>query len=100
MDRHRDRVISLSARAYPLGATASLGLWVEALERRLRSFPESDVLELCGGHVDDLAALLPSVSAATKVRPSDDRPRIRLLSALASLLQRMSETSSPGRDPR
>jgi ATP/maltotriose-dependent transcriptional regulator MalT len=91
VDRHRERVISLSARAYPLGATASLGLWVEALERRLRSFPESEVLDLCGGHVDDLAALLPSVSAAAKAQSSDNRPRIRLLSALTSLLQRMSE---------
>ncbi len=89
--RHRDRVISLSARAYPLGATASLGLWVEALERRLRLFSETDVLELCGGQVADLAALLPSVSAAAKAQTSDDRPRVRLLSALASLLQRMSE---------
>ena len=69
VDRHRDGVISLSARAYPLGATASLGLWVEALERRLRSFPESEVLELCGGQVDDLAALLPSVSAAANAHP-------------------------------
>ncbi len=91
VDHHRDGVVSLSARAYPLGATASLGLWVEALERRLRSFPESEVLELCGGQVDDLAALLPSVSAAAKAHPSVDRPRIRLLSALTSLLQRMSE---------
>src|SRR4051794_507287 len=31
--RHQDSVLALSARAYPLGATASLGLWVEALER-------------------------------------------------------------------
>ena len=36
--RHRENVVALSARAYPLGATASLGLWVEALERGLRSF--------------------------------------------------------------
>jgi class 3 adenylate cyclase/ATP/maltotriose-dependent transcriptional regulator MalT len=91
VERHRDRTISLSARAYPLGATASLGLWVEALERRLRSFPETDVLELCGGQVDDLAALLPSVSAASNSQPAGDPPRIRVLSALASLLQRMSE---------
>jgi class 3 adenylate cyclase/DNA-binding CsgD family transcriptional regulator/tetratricopeptide (TPR) repeat protein len=94
VDRHRDDAIALTARAYPLGATASLGLWVEALERRLRSFREADVLELCGGHVDDLAALLPSVSAAAKGQSGGDRPRIRLLSALASLLQRMSERST------
>jgi class 3 adenylate cyclase/DNA-binding CsgD family transcriptional regulator len=94
VDRHRDGVLTLSARAYPLGATASLGLWVEALERPLRSYADTDVLELCGGHVDDLAALLPSVSAAAKAQPAGDRSRIRLLSALASLLQRMSERST------
>jgi class 3 adenylate cyclase/ATP/maltotriose-dependent transcriptional regulator MalT len=91
VERHRDSTISLSARAYPLGATASLGLWVEALERRLRSFPATELLELCGGQADDLAALLPSVSAAARSQVSSDRPRIRLLSALTSLLQRMSE---------
>ena len=34
VSRHQAAVVALSARAYPLGATASLGLWVEALERR------------------------------------------------------------------
>src|SRR5579864_2805729 len=45
--RHADDVIALSARAYPLGATASLGLWVEALERALRAYAPADVAELC-----------------------------------------------------
>ncbi len=92
--RHREGVDALSARAYPLGATASLGLWVEALERRLRTFPETDVLKLCGGDVDDLAALLPSVGGAARVQPGAERPRIRLLAALAGLLQRLSARST------
>jgi ATP/maltotriose-dependent transcriptional regulator MalT len=96
--RHRDAVVALSARAYPLGATASLGLWVEALERGLRSFSPEDVLELCGGHADDLAALLPSVRAAASSlevgRASTDPPRIRLLGALVSLLDRLSQRSA------
>src|SRR3984957_8707808 len=83
--RHREAVVALSARAYPLGVTASLGLWVEALERSLRSFSSDDVLELCGGHVDDLASLLPSVRAAAAGsevgRASTEPPRIRLLGA-------------------
>jgi len=84
------RVVALSARAYPLGATASLGLWVEALERTIRTFADDDLLELCGGQVDDLAALLPSVSAAARIQPHGEPPRIRLLGALASLLQRLA----------
>ncbi len=91
--RHHDQVIPLSARAYPLGATASLGLWVEALERYLRTIGDADLLELCGGHVEDLASLLPSVCAAARARPDGERPRIRLLGALAALLQRLTERS-------
>ena len=89
--------MALTARAYPLGATASLGLWVEALERRLRSFAAEDVLELCGGHVYDLASLLPSVRAVAPDRglgvASAEPPRIRLLGALVSLLDRLSRRS-------
>jgi ATP/maltotriose-dependent transcriptional regulator MalT len=92
--RHRDEVIPLSARAYPLGATASLGLWVEALERHLRSLSDEDLLDLCGGHVEDLASLLPSVRAAARARPNGEYPRIRLLGALATLLQRLAERST------
>ena len=47
-----------------------------------------------GARSSDLAALLPSVSAAAKAQPAGERPRIRLLSALASLLERMSERST------
>ncbi len=96
--RHHDDAIALSARAYPLGATASLGLWVEALERSLRSFTPEQVRELCGGHVEALAALLPSVRAVaadSDARPSAPEPsRIRLLVALASLLERLSRRST------
>ncbi len=95
--RHRETLVALSARAYPLGATASLGLWVEALERSLRSFSPEEVLELCGGHVEDLASLLPSVRAASSRRQSGrasiEPPQIRLLGALVSLLDRLSHRS-------
>ena len=92
--RQGGRVTALSARAYPLGATASLGLWVEALERTIRTFADEDLLELCGGHVDDLATLLPSVCAAARIQPKGERPRIRLLGALASLLERLAERAT------
>src|ERR1700729_3480451 len=84
--RHRTGVLALSARAYPLGATASLGLWVEALERTLRSYSQDEVLELCGGHVEDLASLLSSVRSVVAPRgpgvAAAEPPRIRLLNAL------------------
>lgn len=84
-----DGIVSLSARAYPLGATASLGLWVEALERHLRTLEPEEVAALCGADAVDLASLLPSVAAATG-RPASEPPRIRLLGALANLLGRLA----------
>jgi hypothetical protein len=62
--RHGRDALTLTARAYPLGATASLGLWAEGLERHLRGLERSEVLRLCGGDLNDLAALLPSARAA------------------------------------
>src|SRR5262249_58199423 len=37
--RSQARVVGLSARAYPLGETASFGVWSEALESHLRGLP-------------------------------------------------------------
>ncbi len=88
--RHAGDVVGLSARAYPLGATASLGLWVEALERHLRILDPDEVLALVGADAADLAALLPSVAAARGGPPAAEPPRIRLLGALANLLARLT----------
>ncbi len=87
--RHRDDAIALTARAYPLGTTSSLGLWVEALEGHLRTLDASEVRELCGPYVEDLAALLPSVAAAHG-RTSANPPRVGLLGGLAHLLASIS----------
>ena len=87
--RHAAEGITLSARAYPLGATASLGLWAEGLERHLRGLERSEVVRLCAGDVDDLAALLPSARATRGGGDSAEPPRIRLLGALARLLGRL-----------
>src|SRR2546429_9118761 len=43
LNRHQRTVIRLSARAYPLGATASFGLWMEAFERHLRPLPPAEI---------------------------------------------------------
>src|SRR5687768_9154865 len=52
LEIHRRGVVGLSARAHPLGGTASFGLWAEALERHLRGLPGGAVSELCGGLLD------------------------------------------------
>ncbi len=89
--RRQNSAVCLSARAYPLGATASLGLWVEALEQHLRSLEPAAVAELCGPNAEDLAALLPSVAAATNPSlPIAPPPLVRQLAALANLLARLS----------
>lgn len=84
--RHPDDVIALSGRGYPLGVTASFGIWAEALERYLRGLDPAVVAELCGGFLDDLATLLRSVAAARGSVPHQEAPRLRLLEGLAVLV--------------
>lgn len=79
-------VIVLNARAYPLGATASLGLWVEALEGHLKRLSAAEVKALAGPHADDLAALLPTVAGAVGARTVAEPSRVRLLDGLTHLL--------------
>jgi class 3 adenylate cyclase/DNA-binding CsgD family transcriptional regulator len=88
--RHTEDAIGLTARAYPLGTTDSLGLWVEALEGHLRTLDATEINALCGSHLDDLAALLPSVAAAGG-RPAAEPPRVRLLGGLAILLANLNK---------
>ena len=90
--RGANSAVCLSARAYPLGATASLGLWVEALEQHLRSLEPEALADLCGSGTEDLAALLPSVAAANP-SPGAAPPLVRQLAALANLLARLSEAT-------
>ncbi len=90
---HERDVIGLDARAYPLGATASLGLWTEAIERHLRSLDADAVLALCGPYVDDLAAILPSVAKAGGGRVDADPAPARLLAALGALLDNVSQAA-------
>lgn len=85
----------LSARAYPFGQTASFGLWSEAFERHLRRLSVNEVVELCGGFLDDMAGLARSVAAARGAAPEGEAPLLRLTGPCTS-------TSSPtpsGRSP-
>jgi DNA-binding CsgD family transcriptional regulator/tetratricopeptide (TPR) repeat protein len=84
--RRRGTVTALPARAYPLGETAAFGVWSEALEGHLRLLRPSEVSELCGGFLDDLAALIRSVAAVRGSAPLREPPRIRALEGLAHLL--------------
>ncbi|MGH2690654.1 MAG: ATP-binding protein, partial [Actinomycetota bacterium] len=84
----------LLARAYPLGETAPLGVWAEALESHLRNLPPAEIQRLSGGFLDDLAGLLRSIAAVRGWAPSQDPPRARLLQGLAALLANMATGST------
>jgi DNA-binding NarL/FixJ family response regulator/tetratricopeptide (TPR) repeat protein len=86
LTRHQDDVAGLSARAYPLGATAAFDLWAEALEGHLRSLPGPELSRLCRGLLDDLAGLLRSVAVLRGSAPDREAPRNRLFEAVADLL--------------
>ena len=91
LEDRRRASIELSARAHPLGDTASFGLWVEALERHLRTLGKQDVAVLCGGFLDDLASLLRSVAVVRGAAPDREPPRPRFSEGLAVLLANLAE---------
>src|SRR5919109_188914 len=93
LNRNRRKVIGLGARAYPLGGTASFGLWVEAFERHLASLQPAEVRSLCGGVLDDLASVLRSVTAVRGKAPEHETPHMRLLQAFAVLLRNLAASS-------
>lgn len=85
--------IGLFARAHALAATAPLGLWTEAIDPFLQSRSDAEVIELCGGVLDDLASLFFSVAAVRGSVPEREPPLPRLLQGLAHVLRRLSEES-------
>jgi DNA-binding SARP family transcriptional activator len=91
--RHAGDVLTLSGRGYHLGLTASFSVWAEALERYgyLRRLPPEEVLEVCGGFLDDLATLLRSVAAVRGSVPETAPPSFRVLQGLAVLLANLAE---------
>ena len=90
--RHPE-VTGLAAQAYPLAASAAFGLWTEALDPFLQSLPASEVVELCGGLLDDLASVFHSVALVRGSVPERDPPLPRLLQGLAGLLGSLSRRS-------
>jgi DNA-binding CsgD family transcriptional regulator len=87
----RGRAIALTARAYPLGDTASFGMWSEALESYLRGLGSDEVAVLCDGFLDDLAPLVRSVAAARGSADGSEVPRSRLFAGLAALIANLSK---------
>ncbi len=91
----RHNIVTLSARAYPLGTTAALGLWIEALERQpAHARPCRTSSSWPAESAPDLAVVLPSVGAAVGHRGSGRTPRIRVLAALANVLASLSVRST------
>ena len=100
-ERHRDSTVVVGSRAFELGMTYSLALWVEAFERLLGSATAAQVRRLCGSSLRDLALVLPSArrALATAAGKPDPGPGPgsgrepdpeRLLRALTELLGNLS----------
>src|SRR5215470_12495209 len=103
-ERQRDAAIVVGSRAFELGMTYSLALWVEAFERLLGSAPTAEVRRLCGSSLRDLALVLRSARRALGSGPGkpdaelDHEPARepdpeRLLRALTELLDNLSADS-------
>jgi DNA-binding CsgD family transcriptional regulator len=89
LSRHGE-VAGLVAQAYPLAASAAFGLWTEAVDPFLRPLSDAEVVELCGGLLDDLASLFHRVALVRGSVPERDPPLPRLLQGLAGLLGAVS----------
>jgi predicted ATPase len=76
--------------AAAIGGTVADGvvgaLWTEALDPFLHSLPDDEVVELCGGLLDDLASLFHRVALVRGSVPDRDPPLPRLMRGLAGLL--------------
>src|SRR5499427_3118365 len=103
-ERQRDSAVVVESRAFELGMTYSLALWVEAFERLLSSASNAEVRRLCGASVRDLALVLRSARRALGSgpgkpdseldhEPGRDPDPERLLRALTELLNNLSADS-------
>jgi DNA-binding CsgD family transcriptional regulator/tetratricopeptide (TPR) repeat protein len=88
--RNRQRALTLSARAHPLGETSSFGVWAEALETHLRGQDAAHISEVCEGFLDDIAVLVHSAALARGGAPEREPPKLRLLSGLAGVLFKLA----------
>jgi DNA-binding CsgD family transcriptional regulator/tetratricopeptide (TPR) repeat protein len=96
-ERQRGSAVVVGSRAFELGMTYSLAMWVEAFERLLGSAPTAEVRRLCGSSVRDLALVLRSARRALGSGPGKPGPELDhepdpewLLRALTELLDNLS----------
>jgi len=99
-ERQRDFAVVVGSRAFELGMTYSLALWVEAFERLLGSAPTAEVRRLCGASVRDLALVLRSARRALgsgqgqpDPEPDHEPDPEWLLRAMTELLDNLSADS-------
>ena len=59
----------LFARAHQLGARAAFGLWIEAVAPALETLSDEELIEACGGLLDDLASLFTRVASVRGAVP-------------------------------
>jgi DNA-binding CsgD family transcriptional regulator len=89
----RGRATGLFAGAHPLGASAAFGLWTEALAPALDVLSDDDLIEACGGPLDDLASLFLRVAAVRGGVPEREPPVPRLLQGLSRLVGNLSRSA-------
>ena len=86
----RGRATGLFARAHPLGASAAFGVWTEALAPALDALSDEELIDACGGLLDDLASLFVRVASVRGSVPERDPPVPRLLQGLGRLIGSLS----------
>ena len=87
---HHPEARTLAVRAHRFAASAAFGVWTEAVDPFLRSLSDAEVVELCGGALEDLASVLLRVAVVRGAVPDRDPPLPRLLQGLAHVLRGIS----------
>jgi DNA-binding CsgD family transcriptional regulator/tetratricopeptide (TPR) repeat protein len=90
--RHRE-LGGLFARGHELGSSAAFGLWIEAVAPALEALSDRELIDACGGWLDDLASLFVRVAGVRGAVPDRDPPVPRLLQGLALLLGNLARTA-------
>jgi len=86
----RGKARGMFARAHPLGGSAAFGLWTEAVGPLLDALSDDELVDACGGPLDDLASLFLRVASVRGSVPERDPPVPRLLQGLGLLLGNLS----------
>jgi AAA ATPase domain len=83
----------LFARAHDLGASAAFGLWIEAVAPALDVLSDEELIDACGGWLDDSANLFVRVASVRGAVPDRDPPVPRLLQGLGRLLGNLARAA-------